>query len=162
MKRGYVDVLFANVTNYGEKVRHFVEHCNFDMIGLAEHHLLKKAAQLEIKKLRFKGWQSQFTWTPATPTGKSASGTHGGTCWLARAGHVTSAHLPDATGQSVFQKDLRDISIVLWRLQGATLALINVYLDCSVGLNDPKNASKLVQLTRVVRSLGVPWAILGD
>eukprot|EP00959_Pyramimonas_sp_CCMP1952_P267317 5589119-Pyramimonas_sp.AAC.1 len=43
MKSGRVDVLFANVTYYGEKVRHYVEHCSFDMVGLAEHHLLQKA-----------------------------------------------------------------------------------------------------------------------
>ncbi|CAK0844030.1 unnamed protein product, partial [Prorocentrum cordatum] len=162
MKSGYVDVLFANVTHYGEKVRHYVEHCSFDMVGLAEHHLLPKAAKQEIKKLRFKGWQSQFSWTPATPSMRSKSGTQGGTRWLARAGHVTAAHLPDGTGHSVFQKELRDISIILWRLKGATLALISVYLDCSVGLDGPANVAKMVQLTRVVKSLGVPWVALGD
>ncbi|CAK0859385.1 unnamed protein product, partial [Prorocentrum cordatum] len=73
MKSGHVDVLFANVTHYGEKVRHDVEHCNFDMIGLAEHHLLPKAAKQEATKLRFKGWQSQYTWTPATSTKRSTT-----------------------------------------------------------------------------------------
>ncbi|CAK0822829.1 unnamed protein product, partial [Prorocentrum cordatum] len=148
MKSGYVDVLFANVTHYGEKVRHYVEHCSFDMLGLAEHHLLPKAAKQEIKKLRFKGWQSQFSWTPATPSMRSKP-RHGST--LAR-----------WHGDSVFQKELRDISIILWRLKGATLALISVYLDCSVGLDGPANVAKMAQLTRVVKSLGVPWVALGD
>ncbi|CAK0801157.1 unnamed protein product, partial [Prorocentrum cordatum] len=109
-----------------------------------------RAMAAEIKKLRYKGWQSQFTWAPATPTGRSTSG------------HVTSAHLPDGTGQSVFQKELSDISIILWRLKGATLALISVYLERRVGLDDPANIAKMIQLTRVVRSLGVPWIALGD
>ncbi|CAK0902386.1 unnamed protein product [Prorocentrum cordatum] len=113
--------------------------------------LRARAVQQDIKKLRYKWWQSQFTWAPATPTGRSTSGTHGGTCWLARAGHVTSAHLPDGAGQSVFQKELRDISIILWRLKGATLVLISVYLECRVGLDDPANIAKMIQLTQVVQ-----------
>ncbi|CAK0907452.1 unnamed protein product, partial [Prorocentrum cordatum] len=154
-------VLFANVTHFGEKVRHYVQHTSFDIVGIAEHHLLGNATKIEAMKLRRQGWHSQHTWTPATPTGRSTTGTHGGTCWTARAGLLTSAHLPDATGKSVFQKNLKDISVMIWRRKGVTLALICIYLDSGKGFEN-ENASKMLQLTRVVKSFAVPWVALGD
>ncbi|CAK0823015.1 unnamed protein product, partial [Prorocentrum cordatum] len=59
---------------------------------------------------------------------------------------------------SAFQKSSKDISVMMWRLQGATVAPICVYLD-SGNRFENKNANKMFQLTR---AMAVLWVELGD
>ncbi|CAK0822456.1 unnamed protein product, partial [Prorocentrum cordatum] len=160
-KRGFASIFFGNVTSYSLKVKRFIETSDHDMIGLAEHHLGKGKCDQEEKRLRSFGWRSGGAWTPATPSARSDSGTHGGTCWLRRATYATSVHLQGANHQSVFQDAHQDVSVVLWRFQGATFAFIVCYLDCSIGLVGT-NARKMTTLARNVKSLGVPWCLVGD
>eukprot|EP00959_Pyramimonas_sp_CCMP1952_P215012 4499311-Pyramimonas_sp.AAC.1 len=77
--KGTVHIFYASVTSYIEKVKHYIEHADYEVIGLAEHHLLARAIKVESQELRRHGWQSQFTWAPATPTRTSVKGARGGT-----------------------------------------------------------------------------------
>ncbi|CAK0911512.1 unnamed protein product, partial [Prorocentrum cordatum] len=160
-KRDVASIFFGNVTSYPLKVKRFIETSGHDMIGLAEHHLGKGKCDQEEQRLLSFGWRSEGTWTPATPSTRSVSGTHGGTCWLRRATCATSVHLQGANHQSVFQDALQDVSVVLWRFQGGTFAFIVCYLDCSIGLVGT-NARKMTTIARVAKSLGIPWCSVGD
>ncbi|CAK0873955.1 unnamed protein product, partial [Prorocentrum cordatum] len=52
-------VLFANVTHFGEKLRHYVQHLSLGVVGIAEHRLLEGAAKNEAMKLQRQGSVSQ-------------------------------------------------------------------------------------------------------
>ncbi|CAK0907479.1 unnamed protein product, partial [Prorocentrum cordatum] len=160
-KRDFASIFFGNVTSYSLKVKKFIESADHDVIGLAEHHLCKGKCDQEEKRLRSFGWRSEGAWTPASPSTRSDSGTRGGACWLRRATYATSVHLQGANHQSVFQDALQDVSVVLWRFQGATFAFVVCYLDCSIGLVGT-NARKMATIARIVKSLGIPWCLVGD
>ncbi|CAK0889237.1 unnamed protein product, partial [Prorocentrum cordatum] len=160
-KRDFASIFFGSATSYSPKVKRFIETPDHDMIGLAEHHLCKGKCDQEEKRLRSFGWRSEGTCTPASPSTRSDSGTHGGACWLRRATYATSVHLQGANHQSVFQDALQDVSVVLWRFQGATFAFIVCYLDCSIGLAGT-NARNMTAIARIVKCLGIPWCLVGD
>ncbi|CAK0800628.1 unnamed protein product [Prorocentrum cordatum] len=62
--------------------------------------------------------------------------------------------------KSIDHDALQDISVVLWRLHCATFAFIACYLDCSIGLVGI-NAKKLTTIIRIIKSLDVPWLLVG-
>ncbi|CAK0794171.1 unnamed protein product [Prorocentrum cordatum] len=160
-KRSYVYVFFGNATSYGNEVKKLIESAPYDLMGLAEHHSPQMMCQMEDKRLRNFGWRSEGTWTAASATGRSDKGTRGGACWPRRATYATSIHLEGPKGKSVHHDALRDISVVPWRFHGATFASIVCYLDCSIGLAG--TSSKEMNATlRIVRTLGIPWLLVGD
>ncbi|CAK0816536.1 unnamed protein product, partial [Prorocentrum cordatum] len=151
----------ASIKARAAEVKKFVESAPYDLMGMAEHHLSQVQCQGEERRLRNVGWRSEATWTAATATGRSEKGTHGGTCWLRRATYATSTHLTGSLGKSAFHDALRDTTVVLWRFHGVTFAFIVCYLDCSIGMAGT-NSRKMHNIARIVKSLDVPWLLVGD
>ena len=70
-------ILFQNVTSFGHKARTWLlsDQMDYDIMGVAEHHLDLASAAEEAGRLRVEGYRS--IWTPANFTGRG--GTSGGT-----------------------------------------------------------------------------------
>ncbi|CAK0909165.1 unnamed protein product, partial [Prorocentrum cordatum] len=161
-------VFFGICSQCNDAAKAFVEGAQcFDLIGLAEHHLTRPQCDAEEQRLRRYGWRSMHSWTPATSSRRAAvrpgqaERREGTPCWLRRNDLNTFSHPPDKTGEGAFHDQLSDATVTLIRLRHGTFALISCYLDCSIGLVG-NNGTKLGNILRVTRSLGVPWIIVGD
>ncbi|CAK0881150.1 unnamed protein product [Prorocentrum cordatum] len=122
-------VLFANVTHFGETVRHYAQRASFDIIGIAEHHFAPE---------------------------RHGDRGHG----IAAPGVTFAAHVDSSYTYGV-EHDQKDIPVMNWRPKGVAIALICICLDSGKGFEN-ENASRLPQLTRVVKSFAVPRVAFGD
>ena len=126
-----MNVLVANVTVWGPTVDKFFREkaMEFDAVGVSEHHLMGKKLKDTRAKLEEAGWRT--TWSQARPSRRSAEGTTGGTAWIRPACYCTTEFLQLSGGGSAAAKDMVDITVMMWRAKGQTIALIVIYLDDS-------------------------------
>ena len=65
------------------------------------------------------------------------------------------------TGWTAGPLDLKDITVMPWKLKRVPLLLIGIYLDASIGLRG-NNMRKLCTLASIVKDHAGPWIAVGD
>ena len=112
-------------------------------------------------RLRQAGWRS--LWSPATLTGNSSHGTHGGTVVCSRS-HLHTAMVDQKLAQA--SGDLSGVGehwtfCTLWLRHDVQIEVGQIYLEDSVGLNED-NRSRLVRARQYLQMRGNPFILAGD
>jgi ribonuclease HI len=176
-KRGSLNFLFGNITEWGPKFMDFVSNIpgckddaidrsmgassiGWDLMGVAEHHLSLKDLRGAAKKVANKGWRLIGVPARAGPS----SGTSGGVLILSRAHLAVWPTLRSPCVCSGPQPVLghgHDWIACEVHLRKGVLTLVVLYLTNSLGMKGC-NLGKAAEISRFARGLKGPLAIVGD
>ena len=129
---------------------------DYDIMGVAEHHLDLASAAEEAGRLRVEGYRS--IWTPANPTGRG--GTSGGTMAMIKPHWKFSRYL-EGYGDLAEPLKRWDWTPILWHLKGLTLAVVFAYF-CTENDAQAANQVKMAQNLEFTHSVRTPFAIAAD
>ena len=135
-------ILFQNVTSFGHKARTWLlsDQMNYDIVGVAKHHLDVTQAADEAGRLRAEGYRS--IWAPANLTRRG--GTSGGTMAMIKPHWKFSRYLE---GYGDFAEPLKrwDWTPIVWHLKGLTVAVVFAYFSTG---DDAQAANQVTRFAR--------------
>ena len=129
---------------------------DYDLMGVAEHHLDLESAAEEAGRLRVEGYRS--IWTPANATGRG--GTSGGTMAMIKPHWKFSRYL-EGYGDLAEPLKRWDWTPIFWHLKGLTLAVVFAYFSTGDDAQ-AANQVKMAQILEFTHSIRTPFAIAAD
>ena len=152
------------MTSFSPKIENYLfrpgVNKNFHLFGLVEAH--KTLDHLESLKSKFSGYGRSCVLNPATLTGRSESGTHGGELMSAR-NDIDFVKFQDHVLQQIINDSGSTLhfsgGIVRFRI--FSVVFVCLYLKCSVGMDD-ENTLRMEQVSILLKILGLPWIIYAD
>ena len=123
---------------------------DYDIMGVAEHHLDLASAAEEAGRLRVEGYRS--IWTPANPTGRG--GTSGGTMAMIKPHWKFSRYL-EGYGDLAEPLKRWDWTPIFWHLKGLTLAVVFAYFSTGDDAQ-AANQVKMAQILEFTHSIRTP------
>ena len=125
---------------------------DYDIMGVAEHHLDLASAAEEAGRLRVEGYRS--IWTPANRTGRG--GTSGGTMAMIKPHWKFSRYL-EGYGDLAEPLKRWDWTPIFWHLKGLTLAVVFAYFSTGDDAQ-AANQVKMAQILEFTHSIRTPFA----
>ena len=151
-------ILFQNVTSFGHKARTCLlsDQMDYDIMGVAEHHLDLASAAEEAGRLRVEGYRS--IWTPANFTGRG--GTSGGTMAMIKPHWKFSRYL-EGYGDLAEPLKRSDWTPIFWHLKDLTLAVVFAYFSTGDDAQ-AANQVKMAQVLEFTHSIRTPFVTAAD
>ncbi|CAK0857713.1 unnamed protein product, partial [Prorocentrum cordatum] len=156
-------MLFANITEWGAKVRSFVNSHKhtYAIVGLVETHVPDTKCAHWTEELRKDGWRLSFK--AGFASGRSDSGISAGE-WLLTRCHLAATQFDRLRDQAIADSRMdpfKGFSATTLHLKSGNLVYIAAYLLPSLGIAQYNN-EVLVALGAFTKALADPWVIVAD
>ena len=161
-------VLFGNITEWGPQARRFVAEDEVGLeaagrwsaVGMVEHHLARKDTHKLRSAFGTRGYRGIVS--PASRTGRSDSGTHGGACIFAPKRHATTIIDPEDKNRGTDAPAMcgDGWAVLILHRQGLDVAYVVAYFDC--GGFGAANQARAKAIRACCLALGIPWVLAAD
>ena len=125
-----IKLFFANITSWSEHAVNYLTKLEDHFILVAETHLAKEEGEKVMRSKAMRSWHA--TAAPASPTGRSEKGTHGGCLALARRG-ISTVPLASCSGPEGTLYDRSDLSGRVLSVQGGSIQVLVAYFQDGEG-----------------------------
>ena len=151
-------MFFANITSWSEHAVNYLTKLEDHFILAAETHLTKEEGEKVMRSKAMRSWHA--TAAPASPTGRSEKGTHGGCLALARKG-ISTVPLASCSGPEGTLYDRSDLSGRVLSVQGGSILVLVAYFQDGEGFGC-KNLELLEEIEVITERGKLPFILLAD